>query len=130
MHVATWDEEIPTRADIDALLAFVADSSGSGPLLMHCRSGVGRSPAAAFVALCALNPGVDELFIAGALRQVAPFVRPNEVLVRLGDAALAREGRMLRALEETRVHSNSGAEESAPGMPTRGRPFSLPSRFG
>ena len=61
---------------------------------MHCWFGVSRSPAAAYVAACALAPDQDEAaFADSALRRAAPFATPNRRIVALGDALLAREGR-------------------------------------
>jgi predicted protein tyrosine phosphatase len=102
VHVATWEEEVPSLEQVETLLEFVTASTRDAPLLIHCRAGVGRSPAAALVAACALAPTLLEAELAQALRSAAPFARPNEVLVRLGDAALERQGRLLHALEMTR----------------------------
>ncbi len=127
VEVATWDEEIPTLADVRELLAFVRGWTRAAPLLIHCRAGVGRSTAAAFVTACALNPQVDEGTIAVALRSAAPFARPNEMLVRVADAALMREGRMSAALEHTRPsaprHDDSDVAESR----SEGTPSELPA---
>lgn len=81
------------------ILGFVRDWPQAQPLLMHCWFGVSRSPAAAYVAACALAPDHDEAALAGALRQAAPFATPNRRIVALGDALLAREGRMSAAIE-------------------------------
>ena len=70
-------------------------------LLIHCRAGIGRSTATAFIAACFRNPHADEHRIAAALRRAAPFARPNEALVHLADEALGRKGRMLDAITET-----------------------------
>jgi predicted protein tyrosine phosphatase len=101
VEVGTFDEEPPTATDVAALLTFVMAWQGRGLLLIHCRAGVSRSPAAAFAAACALRPTSSELELARALRRAAPFVRPNRALLRLADEALSRQGRMLRALEQT-----------------------------
>lgn len=129
VEIATWDEDIPTPQDVLELLAFVAGWGRTAPLLIHCRAGVGRSTAAAFVTACALNPKADERLIAVALRRVAPFARPNEMLIRRADSALARKGRMSAAIEETRPVR---AREDIPDSLTprsEGTPFELPSTF-
>jgi predicted protein tyrosine phosphatase len=81
------------------ILDFVRDWPRAQPLLMHCWFGVSRSPAAAYVAACALAPDRDETALAGVLRQAAPFATPNRRIVALGDALLERDGRMIEAIE-------------------------------
>ena len=111
VEIATWDENPPSVEDVRRILTFVGAWKRDAPILIHCRAGVSRSPAAAYVAACALNPRVDEAEIALALRAVAPFVRPNAALVRLADAELSRQGRMCLALDlfEPRRISGEGA---------------------
>ena len=101
VHVASVGEVSATAKHIDALLAFLAQWRRSAPILIHCRAGIGRSPAAAFIAACLYNPGVDELEVASVLRRVSSTSRPNESLVGLADAALGRCGRMTKAIVET-----------------------------
>ncbi len=86
---------------IDDLLAFLGQWRREAPILLHCRAGMGRSPAAAFIAACLYNPNVDEWEIAQVFRQAAPTARPNESLVALADAALGRRDRMVKAITET-----------------------------
>lgn len=100
-HSAADGHVIPSSAHVAELLAFSADWRQDAPLLIHCRAGMGRSPAAAFIVACARNPGASEREIAVALRQVSPSVRPNEKLVALADEALGRRGRMLAAIAST-----------------------------
>jgi predicted protein tyrosine phosphatase len=49
--------------------------------------------------LCALNPEVREALVAQSLRDASPTAFPNRLMVRLGDAALGRAGRMQAAVE-------------------------------
>jgi predicted protein tyrosine phosphatase len=81
------------------LIAFARDWGGRGPMVVHCWAGISRSTAAAFTALCLVNPGLPEDHIARALREASPTAYPNRLMVRLADAALARQGRMVRAVE-------------------------------
>ncbi len=83
---------------IAELIAFVRRWDFSAPLLIHCLAGVSRSPAAAFIALCALT-GRDERDIARELRRRAPSVTPNRHLVALADTLLSRGGRMSQAIQ-------------------------------
>lgn len=81
------------------ILGFVREWPREQPLLMHCWFGVSRSPAAAYVAACALAPDHDEASLANLLREVAPFATPNRRIVALGDALLERGGRMIEAID-------------------------------
>ncbi|HEV7251535.1 MAG TPA: protein tyrosine phosphatase [Mesorhizobium sp.] len=89
----------PALAHVEALLAFARSWDGQAPLLIHCYAGVSRSPAAAFIVAAALKPDHDEAELASALRALSPSATPNPYLVRLADAALGRDGRMVRAIE-------------------------------
>jgi predicted protein tyrosine phosphatase len=68
-------------------------------MVIHCWAGISRSTAAAFIALCALNPAAPEELIARLLREASPTAYPNRLMIRLGDAALGRADRMVRAVE-------------------------------
>lgn len=96
------DEEMdgyvaPSATHVSNLIDFVQRWDRSAPLLIHCYAGISRSTAAAFIALCVLNPETPELRIARALRNASPSATPNRRLVALGDEALGREGRMISA---------------------------------
>jgi predicted protein tyrosine phosphatase len=90
---------LPSESHVADLVNFALAWDRKAPLLIHCWAGISRSTAAAFIALCALNPDVDELRVARALRGASPTAYPNRRLVALGDDALAREGRMVAAVE-------------------------------
>jgi predicted protein tyrosine phosphatase len=124
VHSAKDGEVAPTSSHIDRLLAFVARWQRTGPMLFHCRAGIGRSPAAAFIAACFLNPEIAELEIAEALRRVSPTARPNESLIGLADGVMGRRGRMSTAITETgRGLPWPGIDEGIPfEMPLRTRP--------
>lgn len=89
----------PAEEHIARLIEFARVWNGAGPMVIHCWAGISRSTAAAFVALCVLNPHVSELAIARRLREVSPTAQPNRLMIRLADAALARSGRMMGAVE-------------------------------
>ena len=122
VHFATGEKVLPAARHITALLTFLGDWTRTAPLLIHCRAGMGRSPAAAFVAACFCNPRADELEIAQALRMASPLARPNEVLIKLADDAMGRGGRMSEAMAAT------GRGLSWPQV-GEGVPFELPAVF-
>jgi len=92
---------VPSAVHIAELLAFLERWEPRESLLVHCRMGVGRSTATAFVAACHRNPQVPELQIARELRRVGPFARPNETVIRIADTLMDRCGRMSAAIAET-----------------------------
>lgn len=89
---------LPSEAHVADLLDFVSKWDRTAPMIIHCYAGISRSTAAAFIALCALNPGTSEALIARRLREASPWATPNRRLVRLGDEALSRDGRMVEAI--------------------------------
>lgn len=74
----------------------IADLEGT--LLCHCLAGVGRSAAAALICLATwLGPGRERECMDQVLA-IRPHALPNESLVRFGDVALSRNGRLVDAL--------------------------------
>lgn len=100
---------------IERLVEFARCWDRSAPIVVHCFSGLNRSPAAAFIALCALNPGTPEPLIALLLRQASDTAAPHRHMVALADQLLGRGGRMIGAIDVI-----------GPGLPSaEGRPFRL-----
>jgi predicted protein tyrosine phosphatase len=122
IHVPCENMVVPGAKHIDLLLTFLKQWNPQNGILIHCRAGIGRSTAAAFVAACLHNPEVDELQIAAHLRSASPFARPNETLIRIADMALGRKGRMSAAIAST--------GENLPWLRiNESEPFQLPARF-
>jgi predicted protein tyrosine phosphatase len=101
IHTSTQGQVLPTAKHIDDLLTFISLWSRKSPILIHCRAGIGRSTAVAFITACLHNPNADELEIASVLRRASPLARPNETLIQLADAAMNKNGRMSKAIAET-----------------------------
>jgi predicted protein tyrosine phosphatase len=89
---------LPGEEHIDRLVAFMEQWDQSDPMVIHCYAGVSRSPAAAYVAACALAPHRCEFELAQELRRMSPTATPNRRLVALADRRLGREGRMVAAI--------------------------------
>lgn len=89
----------PNEHHIAQMIDFALTWGGEGPMVVHCWAGISRSTAAAFTALCAINPDASEQAIAAAMREASPTAYPNRLIVRLADQALGRDGRMVRAIE-------------------------------
>ena len=88
----------PARVHADAIIALARAWDRSGPLLIHCRFGISRSPAAAAIALAALDSSRNADEIARTIRSHAPSATPNALLVGHGDDALGCDGRLSRAV--------------------------------
>jgi len=89
----------PNENHVAQIIDFALTWGGEGPMVVHCWAGISRSTAAAFTALCAINPDASEEAIAFALREASPTAYPNRLIIRLADDALGRNGRMTRAIE-------------------------------
>lgn len=89
----------PARVHVERLIAFATRWDRASPMIVHCYAGVSRSTAGAFIVLCALNPDRDETELAQELRRRSPSATPNPRLVGFADALLARDGRMVAAIE-------------------------------
>lgn len=109
----------PDATHIEELVAFARAWECEKPMVIHCWAGVSRSTAAAYAAVCALNPHVDERQIAWMLRAASPTATPNTRIVALADAVLGRDGRMSAAV----------AEIGRGAMTLEGDPFVLPARL-
>jgi predicted protein tyrosine phosphatase len=90
---------VPDERHIGDFFDFVRSWDRCAPLVVHCFAGISRSTASAFAAVCALNPHRDETSIAQALRRASPTATPNIRIVSLADRLLARDGRMVAAIE-------------------------------
>jgi predicted protein tyrosine phosphatase len=102
------DATLPARHHVLKLLEFVHGWDRREPMLIHCYAGLSRSTAAAFIALCAINPDAPEEVIARALRRSSDTAVPNKLFVALADAELGREGRMSAALTSMGLHRFAG----------------------
>jgi predicted protein tyrosine phosphatase len=102
----------PDVEHVEDLIDFVRNWDRATPLVVHCWAGISRSTAAAFVTVCALSPERDEHEIAWAIRRASPTATPNIRIVRLADAMLERNGRMVTAIEE--IGRGAFAEEGIP----------------
>jgi len=106
------DHTPPDARHIARIIDFAHDWGGHSAMVVHCFAGISRSTAAAFIALCAINPEAPEERIARQLRAASPTAMPNRLMVRLADEALARRGRMISA-----VQGMSPAQPAAEAIP-------------
>ena len=73
---------LPNTGHVAKLLEFVKSWDKQAPMLIHCYAGLSRSTAAAFIALCALNPRTPEVAIAHALRRSSDTATPQSAVRR------------------------------------------------
>jgi predicted protein tyrosine phosphatase len=90
---------LPGHDHVTRLLAFARRWDRRAPLVVHCYAGVSRSTAAAYIITCALNFRGNEFELARALRLASPTATPNARLVAVADELLARNGRMVAAIQ-------------------------------
>jgi predicted protein tyrosine phosphatase len=129
IHTTTKGQVMPTATDIDVLLGFLLRWSRKAPILIHCRAGIGRSTAVAFITACLHNPHANELGVAIKLRHASPLARPNETLIRLADAAMGRNGRMSNAIEETGRDLSWTEVSERLRIYDEGIPFEMPATY-
>ena len=103
-----------------ALFDWMAAATPGEPVVVHCYAGISRSTAAAYVSVCALDPGRDETELAVLLRERSPSATPNRRIVEIADALLGRSGRMVRAIEA--IGRGADAFEGVPFRLEVGRP--------
>jgi len=108
----------PALEHVQELVDFVRRWDQTHPLVVHCFAGISRSTAAAFIALCAVNPARPEAHIAERIRTASPTATPNSRIVAFGDEILGREGRMVAAIQSI----GRGT------MAVEGMPFAIPVR--
>ncbi len=106
----------PVADHVSDLLAFGRHWDRKTPLLIHCFAGISRSTAGAYITALALNPELDEVWLAQTLRRNSPSATPNSRLIALADDMLSRKGRMVDAIKTI------GRGEEA----FEGTPFMLP----
>jgi predicted protein tyrosine phosphatase len=107
LHVAIHDISEPMEGmvcpeaqHVEEYLAFLQRWDRAAPIVVHCYAGISRSTAAAFSALCAARPDLEEEVIALRLRARSPEATPNARIVALADEILGRSGRMVKAVEK------------------------------
>ena len=92
----------PQRHHVDEILKLAGDliaaPSFAVHLLVHCHMGVSRSSAALTLILARLRPDLPALQILDEVLRIRPHAWPNLRLIELGDARLARQGELVKAL--------------------------------
>ena len=84
----------PSRGHVEQLLEFGNRLDGGSEVVVHCVMGMSRSPAAVLILLAQRNPG-REAELADAFFHEAPQIRPNRLLLEIGDEMLGCGGDLL-----------------------------------
>ncbi len=80
-----------SAADISSLIEFSSSWMSQGNLLVHCKAGTSRSPAAGMIILAALMEQDREVLIRKLLSMKA-YYRPNTTMLRIADQLLSTGG--------------------------------------
>lgn len=105
----------PSAAHVAQIIDFARGWDRAAPLVIHCFAGISRSTASAFAVVCALNPERPERELARRIRDASPSAAPNRLIVEHADLLLARDGRMVAAIDAM----------TPPDLAIEGQPFRL-----
>lgn len=97
-HSQPLQDQSAETDTIASLISFARTIDWQETVLVHCRLGISRSPAAAFIIQCALSPNRRETEFAEELRNASPFADPNIPMITAADKYLGRNGAMLGAI--------------------------------
>lgn len=89
----------PSDEHIQSIMDFARSWDQQAPMVIHCWLGQSRSPAAALIAALTINPQLDDLILAQALRRASEFANPNKRMVDLADNLIQRSGRLVDAVK-------------------------------
>ncbi len=107
----------PVADHVSDLLAFGRHWDRKTPLLIHCFAGISRSTAGAYITALALNPELDEVWLAQTLRRNSPSATPNSRL----DSARRRHAQPKGSAWSMRSKRLGAAKRLS-----KARPFMLP----
>lgn len=93
----------PREAHVQAIIRFGRTIKENDRVLIHCAQGVSRSTAAAFIILAdRFGPGREHEALKAVVDE-RPGARPNELIVKLADHILGRDGRLVHEVEMLRM---------------------------
>ena len=83
--------------DIGKIIEFSRQWGGKGNMLVHCKAGTSRSPAAAMIALASVE--VPEINLAlESLLKLKNYYRPNSIMLRIAERLLDRKDLLIEAV--------------------------------
>lgn len=105
LQFADIDKPVPqnfkhaaTKEQIQQIIDFAHRWNGDGPLIINCRQGHRRSPAAALIVMAAVSEHKNYEELLGLIREHAPHAEPNAWMIRIADYLLGAEDEMNRLL--------------------------------
>lgn len=90
--------KLPTRGDVERIVAFGADFESSPRLLAHCHFGISRSTAAMAILIAGREPSLNGDEVFARLLRIRPRAWPNSLMIEFADSLLGRGGSLVRAL--------------------------------
>ncbi len=88
------------RLRAEEIIRFMSDWNGEGDILVHCKRGISRSTAAAFIIMCMQRPDAPEADLLAQLRARAVYADPCPLLIAYADELLGRGGAMIDAVDD------------------------------
>lgn len=99
----------PTETTVKEGIDFGVNEINKGKkLLVHCQMGFSRSPAMAYLILCNFMEPIDAI---NYVYEIRPNIKPNSVIVEIGDKVLGLNGAAIKALQD-RMKVRRTMEES------------------
>lgn len=89
-----------TTEDISDIIEFARIWAGKGNLLVHCKAGTSRSPAAAMIALASLD-ALDLDKCLSDLLALRNYYRPNTTMLRIAEGILCKKGSLIGTARST-----------------------------
>lgn len=77
----------PSKEEISMLIDFARSWAGVGNLLIHCKAGTSRSPAAALISIASIDVGRKHELLRKALG-LRNYYRPNSTMLKIADHLL------------------------------------------
>ena len=90
----------PQQEHIEMCIQFAQQWNRQNPIICCCWMGVSRSSAAVAIICATLYPELEETAIANNIRNIAPFVNPNLLMIEIADKQLGRKGKLLNAFAQ------------------------------
>lgn len=105
-------KDIPDDTSVKEAIAFGKSKIDAGKkLIVHCQMGFSRSPAIAYLILCTYT---DPQSAINEIYRIRPHIKPNKLIVEIGDRLLGLNGGAVKALED-RMKVKKTLEESFGG---------------
>lgn len=89
-----------SKEQIQQIIDFAKKWNGDGPIIINCRQGHRRSPAAAYIVMASVAQESSYSALLDILRANAPHAEPNKWMIKIADYLLKAEGKMNELLDQ------------------------------